>query len=111
MADIFALADVVVCRAGMGTLAEIVALGKPAIILPLEGQQEANAKALEDCGAAEVLKHVTPQTLLQSILRLVESPERRAALTTKVRTVFPTNGDERIVHEALRILGEGEALR
>jgi len=109
MADILALADVVVCRAGMGTIAELVALGKPAIILPLEGQQEANAKALEDRAAAEVLKHVTPQTLLQSILRLVESSERRTALTTKVRTVFPTNGDERIVHEALRILGEGEA--
>lgn len=109
MADILALADVVVCRAGMGTIAEVVALGKPAILLPLEGQQEANAKALENRGAVEVLKHVTPQTLLQSILRLVESPERREALSAKVRTAFPTNGDERIVHEALRILGEGEA--
>lgn len=106
IADVFALADVVVCRAGMGTLAEVVALGKPTIILPLEGQQEANAKAMEARGAVEVLKHVTPQTLLQSILRLVESPERRAALTAKIHTVFPTNGDERIVHEAERILGE-----
>lgn len=108
MADILALADVVVARAGMGTLAEIVGLGKAAILLPLEGQQEANAKAMEDRGGAEVLKHVTPQTLLQSILRLIESPERREALAAKARTVFPTNGDERIVHEALRILGEGE---
>jgi len=106
MADILALADVVVSRAGMGMIAEIVGLGKAAILLPLEGQQEANAKAMEDRGGAEVLKHVTPQTLLQLILRLIESLERRDALAAKARTVFPTNGDERIVHEALRILGE-----
>lgn len=107
MADIYAAADVVVCRAGMGTIAELVALGKPAILLPLEGHQEANAKALEDRGAAEVLKHLTPQTLLQAVLRYVEHPERREALASKVRSVFPTNGDERIVHEAIRLLAEG----
>jgi UDP-N-acetylglucosamine--N-acetylmuramyl-(pentapeptide) pyrophosphoryl-undecaprenol N-acetylglucosamine transferase len=109
MADILALADVVVARAGMGTLAEIVGLGKASILLPLEGQQEANAKAMEDKGGAEVLKHVTPQTLLQSILRLLEQTDRREALAAKARTVFPTNGDERIVHEALRMLGENRS--
>ncbi len=107
IADAFAVADVVVCRAGMGTIAEAVALGKPTILIPIPGHQEANAKALADRGAAEVLSHLTPQTLLQSILRLVEQPERREALSTKIRTVFPTNGDERIVHEAIRIL-EGD---
>lgn len=108
MADVFAVADIVVCRAGMGTITELVALGKPAILLPLPGQQEANAKALEDRGAAEVMHHLTPQTLLQTILRYVEHSEKRNALTTKIRAVFPTNGDERIVHEAERILGEGK---
>lgn len=104
MADLYALADVVVTRAGMGTIAEVVALGKPTILLPLEGQQESNAQALESRGAADVLHHVTPQTLLQSILRYLDNPEKRDALTTKIRTVFPTNADERIVHEALRLL-------
>ena len=109
MADILALADVVVSRAGMGMIAEIVGLGKAAILLPLEGQQEVNAKAIEDRGGAEVLKHVTPQTLLQSILRLIESPERRGALAARARTLFPTNGDERIVHEALELLSDGHS--
>ena len=104
MADMYAATTIVVCRAGMGTLAELVALGKPAILLPLAGHQEANAKALEDRGAAEVLHHVTPQTVLQMILRYVEHPEKCEALSTKIRAVFPTNGDERIVHEAERIL-------
>ena len=108
MADILALADVIVARAGMGTLAEIVGLGKASILLPLEGQQEANAQAMEERGGAEVLKHLTPQTLLQSILRLLENADRREALAAKARTVFPTNGDERIVHEALRMIHEKE---
>ena len=106
IADVYAAADVVVCRAGMGTIAELVALGKPAIVLPLAGHQEANAKALEDRGAAEVLHHITPQTLLQAILRYTDHSERRDAMVTKIRSVFPTNGDERIVHEAMRILEE-----
>lgn len=104
IADMYAVADVVVCRAGMGTIAELVALGKAAILLPLEGHQDMNAKALEDRGAAEVLHHFTPQTLLQAILRYTDHPEKREALSSKIRSVFPTNGDERIVHEAERIL-------
>lgn len=108
MADAYAVADVVVCRAGMGTIAEIVALGKPTILLPLPGHQEANAKALTERGAAEIVPHLTPQTLLQAILRLGESSERRQALSSKIRTVFPTNGDERIVHEAMRMLEKDE---
>lgn len=109
LADIYAVADVVVCRAGLGTIAELVALGKPSVIVPLEGQQETNAKVLEDRGAAEVLRHVTPQTLLQAILRYTDHSEKREAMVTKARAVFPTNGDERIVHEAMRILEEKKA--
>ena len=105
MADVYAVSDVVVSRAGMGTIAELVALGKPTIFLPLPGHQDVNALALESRGAAEILHHLTPQTLLQSILRYTDHPEKREALTTKIRAVFPTNADERIVHEALRLLG------
>lgn len=108
MADMLAVADVVVCRAGMGTITELVALGKPAILLPLPGHQEANAKALEHRGAVEIVRHLTPQTLLQSILRYVESREKRDVLTSRIHVVFPTNGDERIVHEAEKMLHEGK---
>jgi UDP-N-acetylglucosamine--N-acetylmuramyl-(pentapeptide) pyrophosphoryl-undecaprenol N-acetylglucosamine transferase len=108
IADALAVSDIVVCRAGMGTIAEMVALGKPTILIPLPGHQEVNAKALVDRGAAEILTRLTPQTLLQSILRLIDHPERREVLSMKIRTVFPTNGDERIVHEAIRLLAERE---
>ncbi len=104
MADAYALADVVVARAGMGTIAELVALGKPTILIPLPGHQELNAKILEERKAAEILWYVTPQTLKQAIERLLNQPERREELAKNIRSVFPLNADERIVHAAIELL-------
>ena len=43
MKHVYAVADLVICRAGFGTLTELVALKKPAILVPKEGHQEKNA--------------------------------------------------------------------
>lgn len=55
----YALADLVVCRAGSSTLAELTATGKPSLLVPspnvTENHQEENARGLEAVGAAEVL--------------------------------------------------------
>lgn len=59
MASAYAAADLVVCRAGAITLAEIAARGLPAVLVPYpfaaEGHQLANARAVEAAGAATVL--------------------------------------------------------
>lgn len=59
MADAFAMADLVVCRAGSSTLGELCAVGKPSLLIPspnvTENHQEENARGLEAVGAAEVL--------------------------------------------------------
>ncbi len=56
MADFYAACDVVVCRAGALTVAELAVLGVPAVLVPLPGapgdHQSANAAALVDAGAA-----------------------------------------------------------
>ncbi|MGC6491595.1 MAG: UDP-N-acetylglucosamine--N-acetylmuramyl-(pentapeptide) pyrophosphoryl-undecaprenol N-acetylglucosamine transferase [Myxococcota bacterium] len=55
----YALADLVVARAGSATLAELTALGKPSVLIPspnvTENHQEGNARGLEAQGAAEVV--------------------------------------------------------
>ncbi|HRH32080.1 MAG TPA: UDP-N-acetylglucosamine--N-acetylmuramyl-(pentapeptide) pyrophosphoryl-undecaprenol N-acetylglucosamine transferase [bacterium] len=105
MADAYAVADVVVARAGMGTIAELSALGKPTVLIPIPAShQEANAKALTDRRAAEVVTYLTPQTLMQAITRLLEHEERRTELAHNIRGVFALNADERIVHECLLLL-------
>jgi UDP-N-acetylglucosamine--N-acetylmuramyl-(pentapeptide) pyrophosphoryl-undecaprenol N-acetylglucosamine transferase len=59
MGDAYACADLVICRAGAGTLAEVTANGLPAIAVPYpyaaEGHQDANARLLESAGAAIVI--------------------------------------------------------
>lgn len=106
MADAYAAADVVVCRGGFGTMCELAGLAKPAVVIPITGDafQESNAKFLEEHQAAEVLWYLTPQILAQTMLRLVESFERRDALAKNIRSLFPVNADERIVHELLMMM-------
>lgn len=59
MADAYACADLIICRAGAGTLAEATANGLPVVAVPYphaaEGHQEANARLLESAGAAVVV--------------------------------------------------------
>ncbi len=59
MGDAYAVADLVVCRAGSSTLAELAAVGRASLLVPspnvTENHQEENARGLEALGAAEVL--------------------------------------------------------
>jgi UDP-N-acetylglucosamine--N-acetylmuramyl-(pentapeptide) pyrophosphoryl-undecaprenol N-acetylglucosamine transferase len=59
MPTAFANADLLVCRSGAGTVAELAAAGKPAILVPYpyaaDDHQMANARAMERAGAARVV--------------------------------------------------------
>lgn len=59
MADAYAAADLVICRSGASTLAELVALRKPAVLVPYphaaDDHQTQNARVLENAGAAVLL--------------------------------------------------------
>lgn len=104
IADAYAAADMVVCRSGLGTICELAALGKPAIIVPFHAFEFPNAKALEERNAAEVVWYMTPQILGQALTRLLERPDRREELSKNIRALFALNADERIVHEVMTVL-------
>ncbi|MBT3223718.1 MAG: undecaprenyldiphospho-muramoylpentapeptide beta-N-acetylglucosaminyltransferase, partial [Proteobacteria bacterium] len=59
MGDAYAVASLVVCRAGSSTLAELAAVGRASLLIPspnvTENHQEENARGLQEAGAAEVL--------------------------------------------------------
>lgn len=59
MVDAYAVADLIVCRCGSATLAELCAVGKASLLVPspnvTENHQEENARGLQQAGAAEVL--------------------------------------------------------
>ncbi|MFP4372937.1 MAG: undecaprenyldiphospho-muramoylpentapeptide beta-N-acetylglucosaminyltransferase [Spirochaetaceae bacterium] len=83
-ADLLAAADLVVCRAGAGTLWELSLAGKPAVLIPLprsgsRGDQLRNARMFADRGAAVVLADddARPERLLGEIRRLLDDPAAR----------------------------------
>lgn len=104
MKDALRAADVIVGRAGMGTIAEAIALRKPLILIPIPGShQEHNAKILQDRQAAIVIHRLTPQLLFQAISNLLASPQKRHGLSQRLGQVVRLNAHERIVDEARQI--------
>ncbi|MCQ2363007.1 MAG: undecaprenyldiphospho-muramoylpentapeptide beta-N-acetylglucosaminyltransferase, partial [Acidaminococcaceae bacterium] len=81
MPSALAVADFVVCRAGAIGLAEIMAKGLPAILIPFPfatgNHQEFNARALENKGAAKVIldKDLNGGILFEQIKELLDSPD------------------------------------
>ena len=76
----FGKADMLVCRAGATTCAEIAAAGKAALMIPFPGaadnHQQKNAEALQNAGAAKMIiqKDLTGETLANEIKKLIETP-------------------------------------
>ncbi|NED92335.1 UDP-N-acetylglucosamine--N-acetylmuramyl-(pentapeptide) pyrophosphoryl-undecaprenol N-acetylglucosamine transferase [Streptomyces sp. SID11233] len=88
--DVLALADVVVSRSGAGTLAELTALGKPAVFIPLASsagnEQAHNARHLAESGAAvALLGEVTAAGLTDAVGPLLTDPGRRDAMAERAR--------------------------
>jgi UDP-N-acetylglucosamine--N-acetylmuramyl-(pentapeptide) pyrophosphoryl-undecaprenol N-acetylglucosamine transferase len=99
MPHLLAAATLVVSRAGMGTLSELAALGKPSLIVPLPGSHQwANARAFEQLGAIEVADQalLTPDTLADRMLRLLSDAPRREQLSKTFSTSMPRDAAQRI---------------
>jgi UDP-N-acetylglucosamine--N-acetylmuramyl-(pentapeptide) pyrophosphoryl-undecaprenol N-acetylglucosamine transferase len=103
-------ADLVLCRAGVGTCAELLATGVPAVLVP--GQfggrhQEHNSGLLASAGAARVIPdaELTPRRLLQELEGL--TPATLCAMADATRRLGRTDGAQQIV----KVLDEVAAQR
>lgn len=90
MAGAYAQADLVICRAGATTVAELSAVGRPAILVPFPhataGHQEENARALVEAGAAVVLPEAEAGCHLADLaLSLLHDPGRRRRMEEAAR--------------------------
>ncbi len=93
------LADVVVTRAGMGTLAELSALGKPTIIIPIPNtHQEKNANYFLTREAALVLSNITltPKIFIQTVSGLLESTHAQGGLSKNMKTALPSDAAKKV---------------
>lgn len=86
MAEPYGWCDLVVCRAGATSLAELAAVGAPAVLVPFphatDNHQEHNARALVDVGAADLLleSDMSPERLAADVGALLDDRERLAAM-------------------------------
>ncbi|MEO7674586.1 MAG: undecaprenyldiphospho-muramoylpentapeptide beta-N-acetylglucosaminyltransferase, partial [Pyrinomonadaceae bacterium] len=87
----FAKADLVICRAGATTCAELAAAGKPSIMIPLpsaaDNHQRKNAEAFVKAGAAKILVQADlgGERLAEEILLLADSPDVIDAMEAAAR--------------------------
>src|SRR5579884_700836 len=89
----FARADLLLCRSGASTVAEITAAGKPAIFVPFpraaDDHQRRNAEAIVEGGAAVLVPQaeLTPERLAQVITELFADPKRLKEMAERARAL------------------------
>lgn len=93
MAAAYQHADVILCRAGATTVAELAITGKPAVFIPYpfaaDNHQELNARAMADAGAALMFRQaeLTADKLAGALRPLVTDPARRAEMGAKMKAL------------------------
>jgi UDP-N-acetylglucosamine--N-acetylmuramyl-(pentapeptide) pyrophosphoryl-undecaprenol N-acetylglucosamine transferase len=107
----FARADLVVCRSGASTVAEITAAGKPAIFVPFpraaDDHQRVNAEALAREGAAVVVEELKLEGvwLAETIAALLGDPRRLKSMSEAARGLAHPDAARDIAAMAVRVAG------
>ena len=111
MPSAFARADLVVCRSGASTVAEIAAAGKPAVFVPFpraaDDHQRVNAEALAKHGAAVVVEESKLEGvwLAETIAALLGDPPRLEQMSEAARALAHPNAASDIATMAARLAG------
>lgn len=106
--------DLVISRAGAVTLGELAAAGCPAILIPMdsaaENHQNENARRLEKHGAAVVVREtdlLAGERLKNVVVRLIEHPEDRAAMSTAMKSLHRADAAELIARRLIDLAEAG----
>ncbi len=102
MASAYAAADLVISRAGAGSISELELLGKPCILVPspnvAEDHQTHNARALSSRGAAILIPDAEArQTLVDTAVETVADAGKLASMSTEILKLALPSSDEKIV--------------
>ena len=109
MPRVMAAADLILCRAGASTLAELTYMGKPVVIVPspnvTDNHQEKNARVLEKAGGAKVFLEgeFDAASLLQEIDRLLDRPEELESMSRAMAALSVPDATDKIVDKILQL--------
>jgi UDP-N-acetylglucosamine--N-acetylmuramyl-(pentapeptide) pyrophosphoryl-undecaprenol N-acetylglucosamine transferase len=111
IADAYCLADLVLCRAGATTLAEVTACGLPSVLVPYphaaDDHQVANAEKLLNLKAAEMIRdeELTGKRLARIVRRLVMSEHQLKRMAVRARLAARPDAAERVARAIARLAG------
>ncbi|MFN8076340.1 MAG: undecaprenyldiphospho-muramoylpentapeptide beta-N-acetylglucosaminyltransferase [Kineosporiaceae bacterium] len=112
----YAVADLVVCRAGSGTVSELTALGLPAAYVPLpigNGEQRLNAEPVVRAGGGLLVDDAgcTPAWVKDTLVPLVADPQRLSAMGRASAEFGVRDGDERLADLVAEAVAAGPSPR
>ena len=111
MATVMAAADMVICRAGAATIAEVAAAGKPAIFVPspnvTDNHQEKNARIVEQHGGALVLRETEcdGDSLYKAASSMLSDPEKLQSMGRAVQELAVPDSAQRILQIITELAG------
>ena len=111
MKNAYAAADLVISRAGAGSIFEIAMTGKPSILIPLKhdpsNHQKENAKRYAEAGACIVLdpRKVLPRTLLENINDLMNNQDKRDKMSKAAKAFAKPDAAKKIAEFILNYSG------
>lgn len=95
----YAVADLLLCRAGAGTVCEVAAVGVPAVFVPLpigNGEQALNARGLVEAGGALLVRDAdfTPEWVEREVLPLLADPVRLKDMSERAKALGVRDADD-----------------
>jgi UDP-N-acetylglucosamine--N-acetylmuramyl-(pentapeptide) pyrophosphoryl-undecaprenol N-acetylglucosamine transferase len=107
----YAAADIIISRAGAGTISELCLVGKPAILIPspnvAEDHQTKNAKALTEKNAAVMIPDKDAgKVLVEEAIKLIANKTKRNELSQNILKMADRDADIRIAEEVFKLAGK-----
>jgi UDP-N-acetylglucosamine--N-acetylmuramyl-(pentapeptide) pyrophosphoryl-undecaprenol N-acetylglucosamine transferase len=112
LATYYQMSDLVICRSGASTVAELAVCGKAALLIPYpyaaHDHQLINAKKLVDLGAARMIldQELNGEIIAQIILHLYDHPEERARMEEAIQPLGRPRAAEEIVDHCYALVGK-----
>lgn len=104
----YAAADLIISRAGAGTLSELAVVGKPAILIPspnvAEDHQTHNARAFSEKGAAILLPENELENLSKVVAQLLNDTTKQNEMGAAIRALALPNATQDIVNQIIKLL-------
>ena len=117
MADCYSRADFLICRAGATTVAEIVCLGKPALLVPFpyaaDDHQTENASALVEAGGAEMIQEteLTGRTVAEKVTYYAAHRPLLKEMAEKLKAIGKPEAGKIIAEECLALMARAKKRR